>query len=427
MGSALDEILAAFATLVDAQPPEPEPVVASAGNFRCDGCVGCQDCRFCTQCDNCNDCTYCHACNDSLSLTQCRYCDACETLTQSDLCGECSGSSYLTLCLDCEDCVQCFGCVGLVGAEFHILNEKVPRKDYFKRVKALRAELDAKVREGWRPPWGEDPEAESDAPESDAPESDAPESDAPESDAPESESDAPESDAPESDDFEPHDSEHGESESDEPKPHDSEPRDSEPHAPQPHAPESGVVHDAPPDVAAVAEPGQPVPDRVFRDPSGPVRVAPLPEADPRPRDPASAVLPEIPLWGDDALGVGDVPMPNSGGSPGLSHDDLSWLDADQADEDPARIRSRAEPMVPLSSLGNEPEGDPSAREPAPAEPKRESWENLLAGGGMDPEEAKPSLTRGARPTRRTAVGIASVSPGDARPSSLRRARRPTRR
>jgi hypothetical protein len=55
--------------------------------------------------------------------------------------------------MDCEDCVQCFGCVGLSGEEFCVLNEKLSRKEYFARVKALRAELDAWVRGGWRPPW----------------------------------------------------------------------------------------------------------------------------------------------------------------------------------------------------------------------------------------------------------------------------------
>ena len=42
---------------------------------------------------------------------------------------------------DCSSCTYCFGCVGLVRKEFHILNEPYDRKTYFKLVKALMAEL----------------------------------------------------------------------------------------------------------------------------------------------------------------------------------------------------------------------------------------------------------------------------------------------
>ena len=138
---------------MDAHQADRAEPTEGTGNFRCEHCVACNDCRFCTECDNCRECTYCYGCRDCLALTQCRQCEACEHLSHSDLCAECSNGSYLTLCLDCEGCVQCFGCVGLAGEEFCVLNEKLARKEYFARVKALRAELDAWVRGGWRPPW----------------------------------------------------------------------------------------------------------------------------------------------------------------------------------------------------------------------------------------------------------------------------------
>ncbi|MEM6990375.1 MAG: hypothetical protein AAF721_07760 [Myxococcota bacterium] len=155
MSDSLDETLQAFEELMEVQASEPATPAEGEHNFRCEHCVACSNCRFCTECDNCRDCTYCYGCRDSLSLTQSRSCDACEKLSHSDLCADCVSGSYLTLCVDCEDCVQCFGCVGLVGEEFCILNEKLPRKEYFARVKELRAELDLRVRQGWSPPWRE--------------------------------------------------------------------------------------------------------------------------------------------------------------------------------------------------------------------------------------------------------------------------------
>jgi hypothetical protein len=41
----------------------------------------------------------------------------------------------------CADCTYCFGCVGLVKKEFHILNVPYPRTQYFEIVKRLTAEL----------------------------------------------------------------------------------------------------------------------------------------------------------------------------------------------------------------------------------------------------------------------------------------------
>jgi len=175
----LDDILEAFSGLMEARDDEEEAPAEGTGNFRCEHCVACHDCRFCTECDNCRECTYCYGCRDSLSLTQCRSCDASEKLTHSDLCAESINSSYLTLCLDCEDCVQCFGCVGLRGEEFCILNEKHERKVYFAKVKELRAELDRRVREGWQPPW-RDPVDEAE-PEQTEPEQTEPEEPAPRS------------------------------------------------------------------------------------------------------------------------------------------------------------------------------------------------------------------------------------------------------
>ena len=41
----------------------------------------------------------------------------------------------------CSDCTYCFGCVGLVGKDFHILNEPYGRTEYFAMVSTLSRDL----------------------------------------------------------------------------------------------------------------------------------------------------------------------------------------------------------------------------------------------------------------------------------------------
>lgn len=155
MASALDELLAAFQTLVAERQAELDDGEdeEEGANFRCVDCVRCTSCRFCTACEDCEDCTYCDACSGCLSCTQCRGCEYCEDCSHSLHSSQCSGGSYLVLCFDCDACVHCFACVGLEGEEFCILNERYARRDYFKKVAELKAELDARALEGWAPPW----------------------------------------------------------------------------------------------------------------------------------------------------------------------------------------------------------------------------------------------------------------------------------
>jgi hypothetical protein len=40
-----------------------------------------------------------------------------------------------------SNCVYCFGCVGLSGREFHILNKPYSRKDYFEITARLSRDL----------------------------------------------------------------------------------------------------------------------------------------------------------------------------------------------------------------------------------------------------------------------------------------------
>lgn len=159
MPAPLDDALAELDRLVDEHYADVEQPDEGQDNFRCEGCIGCRDCRFCEGCTRCVECTYCEGCEDCESCTQCRGCESCTRTTHTEHSADCVGCSYLVLCLDCEDCVHCFACVGLAGEEFCVLNEKLTKSAYFKRVAALREELAKRVAAGWRPSWSAQAEA----------------------------------------------------------------------------------------------------------------------------------------------------------------------------------------------------------------------------------------------------------------------------
>ncbi|MCA9538411.1 MAG: caib/baif family protein [Myxococcales bacterium] len=105
------------------------------------------DCRNSTQCMFCTACADCHACNYATQSEGCSHCThvarcvQCHQSSHLTDCKRCIGSHYLEHCTDCAECTYCFGCIGLLRKEFHILNQPYDRKTYFKTVKALRAEL----------------------------------------------------------------------------------------------------------------------------------------------------------------------------------------------------------------------------------------------------------------------------------------------
>jgi hypothetical protein len=113
-------------------------LVASHGSTACDNCSRCMFCEGCTACHACN---YAVDCLDCTRLTHALRCDRCHNGTHLTDCLRCHDSAYLVRCTDCVSCTYCLGCVGLVGKEFHILNQPVDRKTYFKVLKALGQDL----------------------------------------------------------------------------------------------------------------------------------------------------------------------------------------------------------------------------------------------------------------------------------------------
>jgi hypothetical protein len=125
--------------------------VAGGGNegcVQCNDCSGCTDCVFCERCVRCYRSRYSNDCAESQLLTHCEKCRDCRSLAYCQECRRCADSNYLVSCSYCFECDYCFGCVGLVKKDFHILNKKYSRGDYFREVAKLRKALGIPAKEG---------------------------------------------------------------------------------------------------------------------------------------------------------------------------------------------------------------------------------------------------------------------------------------
>ncbi len=118
-------------------------------SFECKDCEACTNCMFCTHCQYCHACTHCERCVSTTSSSHCVACERCHKCAYCRECQRCLGGSYVIRSIDCVDCTYCYGCVGLIKKEFHILNVRYPRKDYFE----LSAQLDEDLKRmaGHRP------------------------------------------------------------------------------------------------------------------------------------------------------------------------------------------------------------------------------------------------------------------------------------
>ena len=111
------------------------------------GCIASTNVRACSHCmfsddlTGCHHCTHCSSCTDSTNLSHSTGCASCHSSAYLTDCTGCSKSAYLIRSIGCTECNYCFGCVGLAKKDFHILNVKYKRDEYFKRLKALKKEL----------------------------------------------------------------------------------------------------------------------------------------------------------------------------------------------------------------------------------------------------------------------------------------------
>jgi hypothetical protein len=92
----------------------------------------------------CRDTQGSHYCEDVMDSRELRHSKRVSESTRGSHlleCSRCRDSAYLVHCRDCADCTYCFGCVGLRGKDFHILNERYDRDTYFQTIVQLAAEL----------------------------------------------------------------------------------------------------------------------------------------------------------------------------------------------------------------------------------------------------------------------------------------------
>lgn len=113
----------------------------NAGCVEVVDCVACIDCVYCQRCERCHKSTYSTNCRDSVLLTHCESCRNCSSCSNCIECEYCSQGNFLLYCSNCFGCDYCFGCVGLVNKDFHILNRKYSRGEFFKIVAQLKKEL----------------------------------------------------------------------------------------------------------------------------------------------------------------------------------------------------------------------------------------------------------------------------------------------
>ncbi|HVU04446.1 MAG TPA: hypothetical protein VHE30_21965 [Polyangiaceae bacterium] len=116
-----------------------EQCVECAGCRACQGSTFCRDserlcrCHYCVRCSLCTDCSHCRF---SRGLVACNHCIETETSVRC---------SYLVRCVSLTDCTYCFGCVGLSGKDFHLLNVPYDRSTYFEITARLSRELGISV------------------------------------------------------------------------------------------------------------------------------------------------------------------------------------------------------------------------------------------------------------------------------------------
>lgn len=120
---------------------EVEGAGTNPGSYRSESSARCYECMFTTDSTDCFKCTYCQKCQGCTDCTHCHGCTNCHDSKYGVESVNCHHCSYVIRSHNCYGCVFCFGCVGLVKKEFHILNRPFPRKDYFRLVEELKQAL----------------------------------------------------------------------------------------------------------------------------------------------------------------------------------------------------------------------------------------------------------------------------------------------
>jgi hypothetical protein len=107
------------------------------GSYKSKGSTGCLESMFTQASHRCYQCTYCERCAGCSRSTHCHDCEGCHNSSYCVHSAGLVGCSYVVLSQSCFDCIFCFGCVGLVNKEFHILNRAFSKDAYFRLLEKL--------------------------------------------------------------------------------------------------------------------------------------------------------------------------------------------------------------------------------------------------------------------------------------------------
>lgn len=113
----------------------------NAACVECHGCEGCVECTFCKSSRGLLRCHYCVDCERCVGAVHCRGSKDLFSVSHASFSERCSQSQYLVRSFDCIGSSYLFGCVGLTGKEFHVLNEPYSRSDFFALTSKLKKAL----------------------------------------------------------------------------------------------------------------------------------------------------------------------------------------------------------------------------------------------------------------------------------------------
>ncbi|MDP4008160.1 MAG: hypothetical protein Q8P68_03120 [Candidatus Peregrinibacteria bacterium] len=128
-----------FAELYHMVPLLQNSVLLTENCDYINGAANCKDCYLCFNMDYCEKCYYITECKHMLSCVdclssnhcelcyECVCCESCYNLKYSQRCMSCHDSYFLA---DCKQCKNCIGCVNLVGKEYYVFNQEVPREQF---------------------------------------------------------------------------------------------------------------------------------------------------------------------------------------------------------------------------------------------------------------------------------------------------------
>ena len=94
-----------------------------------------EDMLYCSAvvgCYRCVDCYDVYRCSDCYEVVSCNGCNQCRYLLRCDDCLDCEYSR------DLKNCQHCFGCVNLVGKQYHFNNTPCTPEEYDRRVAKVR-------------------------------------------------------------------------------------------------------------------------------------------------------------------------------------------------------------------------------------------------------------------------------------------------